>query len=172
MGRKRKIGVAREPNGREQREPQAEAAEAKRVLSQLLRQSRDAQFGTAYGQMFVLREIDEHEFAQAKRVAGMLAAYRRALAGPKGLAGLPVERGAGGAPVDPETPEGIEEAERHKSAVHRYDAVCDRLRWRGQAVMQATVKLCGDEYLTWQEREWAKIGLGQLVLEAQGGRRK
>lgn len=167
MGRKRKQ-IQRQPNGQPHRPPDVSPATLKRGRDAALSGLRAAEFGTQAGQMRLAGLITQNELDECHRLSGIVAAYRRAIGGPASVVAAAIEKGSHGHSMASQ--EASADAWQAQ-AIARYDQATGRLMLRGPAVMRATVKLAADEYMTWQEREWGRVGLAQLALDAQGGRR-
>ena len=165
-GRKRVVGVLREPNGRAQREDRPTRAQVIRAVSAY------PEYGSQAGLAFLAREITEAEYKQAKSVCEIVRNYRQALL-ISGVASPSAESGRGVTKADPDSPAGQAEAKWHARAVARYDRMRETLSARGAAVCSATIAFCTDEPCDWQRRMWARVGLAQLVDgdRAGGGRR-
>lgn len=164
-GRKIAYDRERETSGRVSRQLPPSLAQAARLAGM------NPMLGTPAGVACSMGQISRDEYQQALRVEETVMAYRRALQ-IKGVASPSPNASAQAAPVDPDTDEGQAEARRHRSAVVRYDAMSDALRLRGPAIADATIKFSIGETCTWQEREWAKVGLAQLVDNLRGGNRR
>ena len=170
-GRNRKAGP-REPNGRLQREDVTPTAELRRLRTMMVATARDAALGTPYGLMYLAKEIGEGEYEAAKRLDAATQAFHRAMRGPKGMVAMGMDIGRAGAPIDPDSEEGLAEARRDAQACERYASMMASLQMRGRAIREATCALIAGEYLDCQAQGWARVGLGQLADDMAGGRRK
>ena len=167
MGRKKLTGVEREPSGKVSRSQPAGVSKA-----DLLRLVRaEPKYGTQAGMANLAKEITDDQYEQARHVARIIRDYQAALL-IKGVGSPSAEQGRAGAPIDPQTAAGTAEAERQTRAIERYDRLRDRLLWRGKAICDATLKFSTDQHCEWREKEWAKVGLSQLVEDARGGNRR
>ena len=159
-GRSRGVGN-REPNGRLQRDGGRGAPS--RV--EALRAARaDPRYGTPAGLACLEGRITDQQFEVYKRVAAIVASYRRAM-GIRELASPGIEPGRGGATADPDSERGEREALEHGRAIARHDRMVERLSFRGPAVKAATLKFCADAHCDWAEIEWARVGLDQLAAD-------
>lgn len=163
MGRK-KSDRERTPSGQLSR---AQASLPQTRANVLRVAAFDQRFASPAGHAFISGELSASQYERAQEVAGIMAAYHKAI-GVKGIASPSVEQGRGAAPVDPDTDAGRAEAERDAKAVRAFERLRDRLLWRGKAIFDATIKFCEGQHCDWQEREWAKVGLSQLAMDASG----
>jgi hypothetical protein len=161
-GRKRKAGL-REPGGRPQR---SDAGSGPSRLMVLRAAASNAALGDQAGQAWLQKFITPQEYEQAKRLAGIIAAYRQAI-GAAPVRSPDYEGRAKAAQADPDSIAGAEEAAREARAVERYQKIKDRLMRRRNDVWEATRDFCTDVYCDWYRRELAKTGLGVLVEDAR-----
>src|SRR5690606_38163131 len=120
-------------------------AEVRRLRNAALAGMRDPFWGSQIGCLFLAGKLTAEQFAAGKRWAERAALYSRALDSPSGLHAMDYNRGAGGAPVDPFSEEGLRQAERHRRAaasfVDAHVALCEA----GSDVVKAVRSVCEDD---------------------------
>lgn len=111
MASKRKSVVAREPNGRPQRERESAPAAVKRLRDAALREVRHAEWGTELGRLFLTNTITEAMYAAGKWWSEQAKKFQSAI-GAFPIRTASLEAGRGGTAPDPDSPEGQKIARR------------------------------------------------------------
>lgn len=162
MASKRKLIVAREPNGRAQRERESAPTAMKRLRDAALREARHAEWGTELGRLFLSDEITEEQYAAGKWWTEQAKKYQSAI-GAFPVRSATLEVGRGGAAPDPDSPEGQKIAKREANQAEVFFAAHAALVQSGyESVVR---RLCeNDEFpCGWGELMAAKRGLSALA---------
>jgi hypothetical protein len=155
--------IAREPNGRHQRESrEASPTEVRRLRDAALRGMRDPEWGTELGRLFLQREITAAMYAAGRRWAQDAAKWRHAI-GAFPVRTAAFERGHSH-PPDPDSPQGQEQAKRDRDAAERFFDAQAVLVATGSGAERAVQALCErDEAPTFVDLICARAGLSALA---------
>jgi hypothetical protein len=152
MGRRNKLITAREPNGRIQRSPTVAPSEAKRIRDEAVRKSRQSEYGSELGRLWLDDKITAPMYEAGKKWVIVAVAYSMALLSPSANPrSLNVGSGGESHPVDPDSPQGEREAKFHRKAISTYlDAVdsMSRANWAAvETVCDKNLALAGYQQL-------------------------
>jgi len=160
------ISPLREPNGRAQRDPAPPSpTQVRRLRDAALRDVRHAEWGTELGRLFLAGDhdgINSEMYAAGIRWTKDAARWRASL-GVFPVRSAALERGHAH-PIDPDSPEGQEQAERDRRALERFLEAHAVLVAAGSGAERAVVALCEkDESPTFVDRLCARAGLRALA---------
>ena len=170
---KRKSLARREPNGRVQREPNAQrdqhrltaTSEVKRLRDAALLGMRDPLWGTEIGRLYLTGKITAAAFAAGTRWAEQAVQYSQALCSPSPDPRAVSFDRSGGDSLDPDSYDGRREARRHERAVASFIDAHVALKSIGGASEAAVRHVCErDQMLSGHENLMALIrGLAALA---------
>ena len=167
-GRKRKINVARFPNGEDiRREEQPPSPTlVKRASMMALVGLCDPMYGTVAGVFYLSRKIDADEYEAAKRFAEIHSKYIRALGVPRLPISPKMERGQPQAPIDVDSDAGVSEADMQVDITDKYQTIQMILKSSGKGVEEDLIRFCdgvGQSPCGWESMLRVRKGLSALV---------
>jgi hypothetical protein len=169
---RRKTLALRERNGKPQRQPHGPSpTEVRRAIEAATVGLREAVWATRLGILTLERRLTDSQFAAGMRWASLARDYTAATAGPRQPRSAALDP-SGGSSLDPFSPAGLAEAERHSQTVHRYLGALEMLRHAGEPARAAVEAVCElNLHLTPPELEHLKRGLDVLNAWWNGKRK-
>jgi hypothetical protein len=161
-GRKRSV-VAREDNGRAQREREFPPAQVKRLRDAAMRGLRDAEWGTELGRLNLAGKITDSMFAAGKKWAILASQYQAAIGAFPVRSASPA-LGRNGSPPDPDSPDGQRIAEREANGAERFFAADAILVQAGPGVRVIVRRVCEDNEMPCGIEELARLRTGLMHL--------
>ena len=141
---RRKSMARREKNGKPQRQPRDDLpspTEVARLRDAAVAGLKEAIWGTMLGQVYLRGKISGAQFAAGKRWAELSAKYSAATLSPREPKSANLNP-SGGEPPDPDSPQGLKEAQRHAHVLHQYLAANAVLHHVGDACRRAVMATC------------------------------
>jgi hypothetical protein len=168
----RKTLALRERNGKPQRQPHGPSpTEVRRAIEAATAGLREGVWGTMLGRLRLTKRLTDAQFTAGIRWATLARDYTASTAGPRQPRSAALDP-SGGSSLDPFSPAGLAEAERHSQTVHRYLGALEMLRHTGNPARLAVEAVCElDLHPTPPELEHLKRGLDVLYAWWNGKRK-
>jgi hypothetical protein len=161
-GRKRSV-VARETNGRAQREREFPPAQVRRLRDAAMQGLRDPEWGTELGRLNLTGKINDSMFAAGKKWAILASQYQAAI-GVFPVRTASPTLGRNSEPPDPDSDEGKKIAERETNGAERFFAADAVLIQAGPGVRQIVRRVCEDNEMPCGLDELARLRAGLMHL--------
>ena len=165
MSRRKTLAV-REPSGKVKRAPPdlPSPTEVSRLRDAALSGLKDAIWGSMLGQVYLRGKISGVQFAAGKRWADLARNYSLACQSPKEARSGNLNP-AGGEPADPDSPQGLREAQQQAHTKHQYIAANAILHHAGEPARRAVMATCehGIAPIGHDGLENLKVGLSAIA---------
>lgn len=175
MGRKRAIGIAREPNGRAQRHKEYHPTAIRRLLDADMAKVLDANWGTELGRLYLHGKLKtgnhsaDSLMAAGQRWANLAHRYQRAIAAPSPQCrSASLQRGEQSTPPDPDSEVGLFLLRGEQKDIEDFMEAHSLLIIAGKLV-EATVRAVCERNETIQFGDIEKLNTGLAKLADKFG---
>jgi hypothetical protein len=174
---RRKVGAMREPNGqtkrskRQQPDDMMSPTEMRRLIDASKAGLKDPVWGSMVGRLHLAHKLTTSQFNAGVTWSSLARDYSAASQSPREPKSANLNP-VGGEPPDPDSPQGLEEAQRHTHARHQYIAGLGIINLAGAPARRAVEATCEKDLLPAGHAQLEALGLGLSALSAFWGKRK
>jgi len=167
---RRKSLARREPSGKVRRPPRADPTlpsptEVRRLIDAARQGFRDPVWGSMLGVLHARGKITDSQFAAGWRWTVLASDYSLVCLAPRQPRSANLDP-AGGQPPDPDSAEGIKEAQRHTHTIHQYLAAYEALKLAGAPARLAVAEVCENGLMVDGVQQLEALRTGLTVLGA------
>jgi len=172
---RRKSLASREPSGKVRRPPRADPTlpsptEVRRMIDAARQGFRDPVWGSMLGVLHARGKITDAQFAAGWRWTVLASDYSLACLAPRQPRSANLNP-AGGQPPDPDSAQGLKEAQRHTHTKHQYLAARAALNASGAPARLAVAEVCENNLMVDGVQQLADLNRGLSALSAFWNRR-